>query len=105
VDLFDDQNFPFDNVKQLFELANVPDRSKVKDLKIEYWKDDRMEDVVCSYGFKGWISKFEVYNPVLELNENPLVKDAADRVYNHVLYMEMEPIVNKENFQEIKISN
>ena len=105
VDLFDDQNFPFDSTKQMFDLANVPDRDKLKDMKIEFWKDDRMEDVVCSYGFKGWISKFEVYNPVLELNEQPMVTDAAGRGYNHVLYMELEPIINKENMQEVKISN
>jgi hypothetical protein len=105
VDIFDDQDFPFDYVKKMFNLANVPDRSKLKEIKIEYWKDDRMEDVICSFGFKGWISKFEVYNPVLELNEHPLAKDASSRVYNHVLCMELEPIVNKENFQEIQISN
>ncbi len=105
VDLFDDENFPYDNTKKMFDLANVPDRDKLKEMKIEYWKDDRMEDVICSYGFTGWISKFEVYNPVLALNEHPMVTDAADRVYNHVMYMELEPIINSKMFQEVKISN
>ena len=104
VDLFDDQNFPFDSVKKMFDLANVPDRSKLKEVKVEYWKDDRMEDVICCYKFKGWISKFEVYNPVLQLTNHPML-DAAGRVYNHVLRMELEPIINKENFQEVTISN
>jgi hypothetical protein len=105
VDLFDDQNFPFDNIKKTFDLANVPDRSKLKEIKLEFWKDDRMEDVICSYKFKGWIGKFEVYNPVLALPEHPVVTDAASRVYNHVLHMELEPIINKESYQEVTISN
>jgi hypothetical protein len=105
VDLFDDQNFPFNNIKKMFDLANVPDRNKLKEIKVEFWKDDRMEDVICSYKFKGWISKFEVYNPVLQLTDHPMMTDAAGRVYNHVLRMELEPIINKENFQEVTISN
>ena len=105
IDVFDDKNAPFDTIKKLFDLANVPDRSKLKEMKIEYWKDDRMEDVICSYKFKGWISRFELYNPVLALPNHPLVTDAAGRVYNHVLFLEMEPIVNKENYQEVSIGN
>ena len=105
VDIFDVTNFPYEHTQKMFELANVPDRTKVKDIKLEYWKDDTMQDVVCSYKFKGWISRFEVYNPVLALHDHPKVADAADRVYNHVLYMELEPIVNKENYQEVQISN
>jgi len=104
-DLFDDKNIPFDTIKKMFNLGNVPDRDKVKDMKIEFWKDDRMQDVICAFKFKGWISKLEVYNPVLELNEHPAVKDAAGRVYNHVLHLELSPIINKENHQEISISN
>jgi hypothetical protein len=61
--------------------------------------------VICSYKFKGWISKFEVYNPVLQLTEHPMMTDASGRVYNHVLRMELEPIINKENFQEVTIGN
>jgi hypothetical protein len=105
VDLMDDQNMPFDSIKKLFNLANVPDRSKLKEIKLEFWKDDKMEDVICSYKFKGWIGKFEVYNPVLEVAEHPKVTDAEGRVYNHVMHMELEPIINKENFQEVTLSN
>jgi hypothetical protein len=105
VDLFDDQNFPFDHIKKMFDLANVPDRSKVKEMKIEFWKDDTMQDVICAFSFKGWIRRFEACNPVLELNGTPIIGDAAGRVYNHMLYMELQPVINKENHQEIKISN
>jgi hypothetical protein len=74
-------------------------------MKLEFWKDDRMQDVICSYKFKGWISNFEVYNPVLGLAEHPVVADSAGRMYNHVLHMELEPIINKENYQEVTIGN
>jgi hypothetical protein len=39
------------------------------------------------------------------LPEHPVVTDAASRVYNHVLHMELEPIINKESYQEVTISN
>ena len=105
VDLYDDGNFPFDNIKKMFDMANVPDRTKLKEVKVEFWKDDQMQDVICSYKFKGWISKFEVYNPVLEMTDHPTPTDAAGRRYNHMLHMELEPIINKESFQEVTISN
>src|ERR1051325_9654749 len=47
VDLTDDKNSPFGTIKKLFDLGNVPDRSKLKDMKVEFWKDDKMDDVIC----------------------------------------------------------
>lgn len=91
-DLNDDKNVPFDTIKKLFELGNVPDRSKLKDMKVEFWKDDRMEDVICAYSFKGWISMFRTAN------------SGGTDGYNHLLEMELTPIVNKENHQEVRIS-
>ena len=105
VDVYDDQNFPFDSIKKMFDLANVPDRSKFKDMKIEFWKDDRTQDVICSHKFKGWIGKFEVYNPVLGLPKHPMVTDAENRVYNTVLHMELEPILSQGSYREVTISN
>ncbi len=93
VDLNDDKNAPFDTIKKLFELGNVPDRSKLKPMKVEFWKDDTMQDVICAYNFKGWISMFRITNT------------GVDAGYNHVLEMELTPIINKENYQEVKISN
>jgi len=104
-DLFDDENIPFNTIKEMFTLANVPDRDKVKEMTIEFWNDDRKNNAICAFMFKGWISKLEIYNPVLELNGQPAVKDAAGRVYNHVLHLELSPIINKHNHQEISISN
>src|SRR5690349_11622324 len=58
VDFHDDANVPNSTLKKLFELANTVTRDKIKDMKIEYWKDEKMQDALCSYKFKGWISGF-----------------------------------------------
>jgi len=96
VDLNDDKNFPFGHIKKLFDLGNVPTRDKIKDCKVEFWKDDTMKDVICSYKFKGWISHFRTSNVG---NEN------GDRHYNHVLKFTLTPVINKENYQEITLGN
>jgi hypothetical protein len=105
VDLFDDQNFPFNSLKKMFDLANVPNSNNCKEIKLEFWKDDQMQDVICSYKFTGWISTFKVYNPIIALSEHPMVTDAADRVYNHVLHMELEPVLNTDSRKDVTISN
>lgn len=92
VDLNDDTNIPFGTIKKLFDLGNVPDRSKLKEIKVEFWKDDTMKDVICTYKFKGWISMFRTSNQ-------------NNGSYNHLLDMELTPIVNKENYQEVTIGN
>lgn len=94
VDLNDDKNIPFGTIEKLFKLGNVPDRSKIKEMKVEFWKDDSMQDVICSYKFKGWISLFRTSNQA----------NGASG-FNHLLDMELTPIVNKENYQEVSIGN
>lgn len=96
VDLNDDKNFPFANIQKMFTLGNVPSRDKIKEIKVEFWQDDTMKDVICSYKFKGWISLFRVSN---------VGSDTAGTTYNHVLDLELSPIINKENYQEITIGN
>ncbi|MGH9450179.1 MAG: hypothetical protein ACRD11_06500 [Terriglobia bacterium] len=99
IDFHDDQNMPFSTVKKLFELANVVTRDKIKDIKIEFWKDDNKQDALCSYSFKGWISKFQTSNPI------PDTQVSAPELVNHLLLIELEPVMNQQNFKEIKISN
>jgi hypothetical protein len=96
VDLNDDKNFPFGNIQKVFNLGNVPNREKIKEIKVEFWKDDTMKDVICSYKFKGWISQFRTSN----INSENGLKN-----FNHVLDLELTPIINKENYQEITIGN
>ncbi len=97
-DFHDDKNLPNSALKKFFDLANVVTRDKIKDIKIEFWKDDKHEDALCSYKFKGWISNFETSNPPVETNGDlPSL--------NHMLVMDLEPVMNQQNFQEITISN
>lgn len=105
LDVFDDKNIPFSTIQKLFELGNVPDRSKIKDVKVEYWKDDTMQDVISAYKCKAWLGKFEHYNPVLSLPSHPLMQDAAGRSYNQIIHIQFVPVINKENHQEVTISN
>lgn len=99
IDMHDDQNMPYSTLNKLFDLANVVTRDKVKDMKIEFWKDDSHQDALCSYGFKGWISSFHTCNPVSSENQN------GDIGLNHLLVLDLEPALNQQNFKEIKLSN
>ncbi len=62
VDVNDNVNMPFSTRRSLVELANIVTRDKVKDITIEFWTDDSRTDVVCSYSFQGWISRFHISN-------------------------------------------
>ena len=98
VDFHDDANLPHSALKKIFDLANVVTRDKIKDIKIEFWKDDAHQDALCSYGFKGWISSFETSNPPAGLGED------HPRL-NHMLILDIEPALNQQNFKEIKMGN
>lgn len=101
VDFHDDQNMPYSTMNSLFGLANVVTKDKVKDVKLEFWKDDSHNDALCSYSFKGWISGFHTLNPY---QSEDAVK-AGETGINHVLVLDLEPSLNQQNFSEIKISN
>jgi hypothetical protein len=96
VDFNDDTNLPFSALNSLFTLSNVVDRTKIKDMKIDFWKDDTKADVLCSYKFKGWISRFETTNHPSSAPGNPL---------NHMLVMDLQPVINKALFQDIQMTN
>ena len=109
-DFHDDKNLPFSAVKKFFDLANVVTRDKIKDIKIEYWKDDSHQDALCSYAFKGWVSRFETSNPHPIGSYTPDERvvaepSAAFQTLNHVLVLDLEPALNQENFKDIKLSN
>jgi hypothetical protein len=91
VDLHDDGNMPFDRVKKLFTLANVVTRDKIKDIRIEFWKDENRQDALCSYAFKGWISHWST--------------GSGGHSVNHTLSMSIQPAMDVKNFTELKISN
>lgn len=102
----DDDNLPNSSLKKFFDLANVVTRDKIKDMKIEFWKDDAHQDALCSYGFKGWISRFETSNP----HEQSAADQSDDHPappsnLNHMLVLDLEPAMNQANFKEITMSN
>jgi hypothetical protein len=102
VDFHDDTNLPHSSLKKLFELANVVTRDKIKDIKIEFWKDDSHQDALCSYTFKGWVSGFHTCNPAtgeVSGNGNSLAG------INHLLVLELEPALNQANFKDVQMSN
>jgi len=97
-DFHDDKNLPFGSLSKFFDLANVVTRDKIKEVKIEFWKDDKHEDALCTFKFQGWISNLETSNPALEANGDlPSM--------NHMIVLDLEPVMNQQNFQEISISN
>ena len=106
IDFHDDTNLPHSALKKLFDLANVVIRDKIKDIKIEFWKDDSHQDALCSYSFKGWISRFETANP-LPLASPQTAGASADPLatINHLLVLDLEPAINQANFKEITMSN
>jgi hypothetical protein len=91
VDMHDDINVPFSTVKKLFDLANVVTRDKIKNIKVELWKDESRQDALASYSFKGWISNLFT------------ASGGADA--NHTLTMSLQPAMNQQNFSDLRISN
>ena len=100
VDFHDDTNLPHGTLKKLFDLSNVVTRDKVKDIKIEFWKDDAHQDALCSYSFKGWISAFQTCNPGAGSFQG-----AQNDQINHLLVLDLEPALNQQNFKDVSMSN
>src|SRR5215471_5649091 len=96
VDLNDTTNFPFSNIQKIFNLGNVPTRDKIKDIKLEFWQDDDMKNVICSYQFKGWIRSFRTSNTG---------SDTGGTSYNHILDLVFTPVVNQADYKLITIGN
>jgi hypothetical protein len=102
VDFHDDKNMPYATMSKLFGLANVVTRDKLKDMKIEFWKDDSHQDALACYKFKGWISSFKTCNPAGGDTSATTTKAPP---LNHMLILYLEPVMNQQNFQEIALSN
>jgi len=104
VDFHDNQNVPYSTLSKLFGLANVVTQDKVKDVKIEFWKDENHRDALCSYKFKGWISNFHTVNPPQSLDHAQNGKGKSKAV-NHLLVLTLEPSLNQENYADIMMGN
>ena len=112
VDFHDDTNLPFSALQKFFTLANVVTRDKIKPMKIEFWKDDSKQDALCSFSFNGWLSRFETCNPsdvsvqmILDQGGNDKQFQGITPQLNHMLILDLEPVLNKQNFSSISMSN
>lgn len=101
VDMHDDKNMPYGTLSKLFEMSNVVTRDKVKDMKLEFWKDDSHQDALCSYKFKGWISGYHTANPAG--GDEISGRDSIN--LNHMLILDLEPALNQQNFKDVSLSN
>ena len=102
VDFHDDTNLPFSTLTHLFYLANVVTRDKVKPIKLEFWKDDSHQDALAAYQFNGWISGYHTLNPYQ--SDEQLANENHSGV-NHVLVLDIEPVMNQQNFSDITLTN
>jgi hypothetical protein len=90
VDLHDDVNMPFATLRKLFDLAKTVTRDKVKDVKLEFWKDEKRQDAVCVYSLQGWISHFQVQ---------------SGGGGNHTLVMSIQPTLDPQSYPVVDMSN
>ena len=90
VDIHDTSAVPFTTLSGLLDLANVVTRDKIKPIKIEYWKDEQRQDVICTYVFTGWISSFTTTS-------------AAGA--NHELHLHLQPSLNAKSFSDLVMGN
>jgi hypothetical protein len=89
-DLHDTKNVPFATVKKYFDLANVPTKDKIKDIKIEFWQDESHKEAICTLSFKGWISSWSI---------------SAGGGSNHVLSVSIQPALDQQNLHDIQLGN
>jgi hypothetical protein len=89
-DMHDQVNVPFATVKKFFDLANIPTRDKIKDVKLEFWKDENKQDALCTLAFKGWISSWNV---------------SSGGGSNHVLSVSIQPALDSKNYHDLQLGN
>jgi hypothetical protein len=90
IDAHDEGNLPFATLKSLWQLANVVTREKIKDIKMEFWKDESQKDAVCTYQFKGWISSFSM--------------DGGGGS-NHIVNLQLQPALNQKTSSTSPLGN
>jgi hypothetical protein len=89
-DMHDTVNVPFSTVRKYFDLANVPTKDKIKDIKIEFWKDEHRKDPIFTLSFRGWVSSWCV---------------SSGGGSNHVLSISLQPTLNQQNYYDLQIGN
>jgi len=88
--MHDTVNVPFSSVKKYFDLANIPTRDKIKDVKIEFWTDETRADALCTLAFKGWICSWNV---------------SSGEGANHTLSISIQPALDQKNYHDLQLGN
>lgn len=106
-DFYDVQNLPYGTLSSVFGLANLPDTSKIKAMKVVFWKDATKQVALVSYSFNGWISRFETTNPIdLSTTDPDLVAFQGGMPgVNHLMVLDLTPAMDAKNFPSITASN
>ncbi len=90
VDMHDNVNLPYSTLQKLFDLSKMVTRDKIKDMKIEFWQDERRLDALCTYSLKGWISHFST---------------SSGGTGNHLLSLSLQPMLDSKSFIDLKMGN
>jgi hypothetical protein len=90
VDVHDDVNIPFSVLNNMFEHSHTMTKDKIKEIKIEFWKDESKKNAVCTFSFRGWISRFA------------LMGGGGD---NHMLSLSLQPELGSQQFVKFAVGN
>jgi len=90
VDMHDRDNLPFAALQQLYQMANIVTRDKIKDIKIEYWSDETRNDALATFTFRGWISQFNI---------------TSGGGSNHTLVLQFQPALDAKQYIDIRLGN
>ena len=91
-------------LQKMFDAANVVTKDKIKDVAVEFWKDDTAQDALCSFKFKGWVRGLQMVNPVAPLQQQA-ENVQNDEGVNHLLIIDFHPAMDNQNVTNIQISN
>lgn len=89
-DMHDNVNLPYATLQKLFDMANLVTKDKIKDIKIEFWQDEKQADALCTYTFQGWISSFVT---------------SSGGSGNHLLSLSLQPALDNKQFINLKMGN
>jgi hypothetical protein len=65
-------------------------RDKVKEIKIEFWADEKQAAAICTYVFQGWIASFSI--------------DGGE-MGNHILSLALQPALDPKQYVNITLGN
>ena len=107
VDFNDPNVMSFDNMSKLFDLANGVTKEKQKPMQVNFWQDSSLDkgNRLCAFQFTGWISKFQTSNPLPDSSPQSSGSMAPQSTINHLLLLELTPVLDSQNYQNVKITS